>query len=124
MLAVIFVAGIVFYEAFFALKALANVEAMQKTIAGSLAVVQSATLSDEEKAAALQKSSGAMLGAVAVTTGKILAAVAASAAFLYVASLFAWPFEEIIAYSVKPLPLLGTIAVLTVYGIIRHGRRK
>ena len=124
MLAIIFVAGIVFYEAFFALKALANVEAMQKTVAGSLAVVQSTAMSDEDKAAALQKSSGAMLAAVAVTTGKILAAVAASALFLFVVSLFTWPFDEIIAYSVKPLPLLATIAVLTVYGIFRHGRRK
>lgn len=124
MLAAILVAAIVFYETFVAQKALANVQAMQETVKASLAVVQSATMSDEDKATALQKSSGAMMAAVAITTAKISAAVAASAVFLYVVSLFAWPFGEIIEYSIRPLPLLATIGVVTVYGMIRHGRRK
>ena len=124
MLLVVLIAGVVFYEAFFALKTLANVGAMQETMRHSFAVVQSTTMSDEEKAAAMQKSSGAMFGSVALTAGKIFAAVAASAAFLYVVSLFAWPFGEIIDYSVRPLPLAATIGFLILYGFLRHGRRK
>lgn len=124
MLLAVLLAGIVFYEAFFALRTLENVGAMQETMRQSFAVVQSTTMSDEEKAAAMQKSSGAMFGSVALTTGKILAAVAASAAFLYLVSLFAWPFGEIVAYSIRPLPLAATIGVLIVYGFVRHGRRK
>ncbi len=124
MLVAVLLAGLIFYEAFVALKSLANVQAMQATVKSSLAVVQSASMSDEDKAAALQKSSGAMMAAVAITTAKISAAVAASAIFLYVVSLFAWPFGEIIEYSIRPLPLLATIGGVTVYGMIRHGRRK
>ncbi len=124
MLVAVLAAGLVFYEAFVALKSLANVQAMQETVRGSLAVVQSTTMSDEDKATAMQKSSVAMIGAVAVIAAKILAAVVASAIFLYAISLFTWPFGEIVEYSIKPLPLLATIAVLTVYGMVRHGRRK
>lgn len=124
MLLAVLLAGIVFYEAFFALKTLANVAAMQETMRQSFAVVQSTTMSDEEKASAMQKSSGAMLGSVALTVGKIFAAVAASAAFLYVVSMFAWPFDEIVEYSIRPLPLAATVGVLILYGYLRHGRRK
>ncbi|MEK7265907.1 MAG: hypothetical protein AAB227_07385 [Pseudomonadota bacterium] len=124
MLIAVLLAGLVFYEAFVALKSLANVQAMQETVRGSFAVVQSTTMSDEDKAAAMQKSSVAMMGAVGVIFGKILIAVAASAAFLYAVSLFTWPFHEIVEYSVKPLPLLAVIVILSVYGMVRHGRRK
>lgn len=124
MLVAVLFAGLVFYEAFVALKTLSNVQTMQQTLRGSLAVVQSATMSDEDKAAAMQKSSIATIGAVAVIFGKILLAVAASAVFLYAVSLFAWPFGDIVEYSIRPLPLLATIAAVTVYGMVRHGRRK
>lgn len=124
MLVAVLAAGLVFYEAFVALKSLANVQAMQETVRGSFAVVQSTTMSDEDKATAMQKSSVAMIGAVAIIAAKILAAVAASAIFLFAISFFTWPFGEIVEYSIKPLPLLATIAVLTVYGMVRHGRRK
>ncbi len=124
MLIAILLAGLIFYEAFAALNSLANVGAMQATVKNSLAVVQSTTLSDEEKAAALQKSSGAMITSVAIITAKIAAAVAASAIFLYAVSLVAWPFGEIVEFSVRPLPLLATIVVVTGYGMLRHGRRK
>lgn len=124
MLVAVLAAGLVFYEAFIALKSLANVQAMQETVRGSFAVVQSTTMSDEDKATAMQKSSIAMIGSAAIIAAKILAAVAASAVFLYAVSLFTWPFGEIVEYSIRPLPLLATIAVLTVYGVFRHGRRK
>jgi hypothetical protein len=124
MLVAVLLAGLVFYEAFVALKSLANVQAMQETVRGSFAVVQSTTMSDEDKAAAMQKSSIAMIGAVAVIAAKILAAVTASAIFLYAISLFTWPFGDIVEYSIKPLPLLATIVALTVYGMVRHGRQK
>ena len=124
MLIAILLAGLIFYEAFAALNSLANVGAMQATVKNSLAVVQSTPLSDEEKAAALQKSSGAMITSVAIITAKIAAAVAASAIFLYAVSLVAWPFGEIVEFSVRPLPLLATIVVVTGYGMLRHGRRK
>jgi len=124
MLIAILLAGLIFYEAFAALNSLANVGAMRATVKNSLAVVQSTTLSDEEKAAALQKSSGAMITSVAIITAKIAAAVAASAIFLYAVSLVAWPFGEIVEFSVRPLPLLATIVVVTGYGMLRHGRRK
>ena len=124
MLIAILAAGIVFYEAFVALKALSNVAAMNRTVAASFAVVQSTTMSDEDKAAAMQKSGAAMFGAVGLTAAKIAAAAVAAFAFLYVVSLVTWPFEEILDYSLRPLPLLATIAVLTVYGFLRHGRRK
>lgn len=124
MLVAVLAAGLVFYEAFVALKSLANVQAMQETVRGSFAVVQSTTMSDEDKATAMQKSSVAMIGSAAIIAAKILAAVAASAIFLYAISFFTWPFGEIVEYSIRPFPLLATIAVLTVYGVIRHGRRK
>ncbi len=124
MLIAVLAAGLIFYEAFVALKSLANVQAMQETVRGSLTVVQSTTMSDEDKASAMQKSSVAMIGSVAIIFGKILVAVAASAIFLYAISLFTWPFGDIIDYSVKPLPLLAVIVILTVYGMVRHGRRK
>jgi hypothetical protein len=124
MIVVILLAGIVFYEAFFALKTLTNVETMQATMRGSLAVVQSATMSDEEKAEAMQKSSIAMIGSVAIVAGKISLAVIATAGFLFLVSLFRWSFEDLVAFSVKPLPLLSTIGVLVVYGMVRHGRKK
>lgn len=124
MLIAVLVAGLVFYEAFVALKSLANVEAMRETVRGSFAVVQSTTMSDEDKATAMRKSSAAMIGSVAVIFGKILIAVAASAIFLLLVSLVAWPFGEIVEYSVKPLPLAAVVVVLSVYGMVRHGRRK
>lgn len=124
MLVAVLAAGLVFYEAFVALKSLANVQAMQETVRGSFAVVQSTTMSDEDKATAMQKSSVAMIGSVAIIAAKILAAVAASAIFLFAISLFTWPFGEIVDYSIKPLPLFATIVALTVYGMVRHGRRK
>lgn len=124
MLVAVLLAAIVFYEAFAALKTFSNVAAMQETMRGSMAVVQSTTMSDEEKAEAMQKSSGAMIGSVAILFSKILAAVGVSAAFLYAVSLFAWSFDELVAYSVKPVPLLAVIGVLTIYGMIRHGRRQ
>ena len=124
MLIAVLLAGVVFYEAFVAFKSLANVQAMQDTVRGSMAVVQSTTMSDEDKATAMQKSSVAMIGSVAIIFAKILGAVAASAIFLYAISLFTWPFGEIVEYSVRPLPLLAVIVVLTVYGMVRHGRRK
>jgi len=124
MIVVILLAGIVFYEAFFALKTLTNVETMQATMRGSLAVVQSATMSDEEMAEAMQKSSIAMIGSVAIVAGKISLAVIATAGFLFLVSLFRWSFEDLVAFSVKPLPLLSTIGVLVVYGMVRHGRKK
>lgn len=124
MLIAVLLAGLVFYEAFVALKSLANVQAMQETVRGSLAVVQSTTMSDEDKARAMQKSSGAMIGSVGIIFGKIVLAVAASAIFLYAVSLLTWPFHEIVEYSIKPLPLLAVIVILTVYGMVRHGRRR
>lgn len=124
MIVVILLAGIVFYEAFFALKTLANVAAMQATMRGSLSVVQSATMSDEEKAEAMQKSSVAMIGSVAVVAGKISLAVIVTAGFLFLVSLFQWSFADLIEYSMKPVPLLSTIGVLVVYGMVRHGRKK
>lgn len=124
MIVVILLAGIVFYEAFFALKTLANVDAMQATMRGSLSVVQSATMSDEEKAEAMQKSSIAMIGSVAVIAGKISLAVIVTAGFLLLVSIFQWSFVDLVEYSVKPIPLLSTIGVLVVYGMVRHGRKK
>jgi len=124
MIVVILLAGIVFYEAFFALKTLANVAAMQATMRGSLSVVQSATMSDEEKAEAMQKSSIAMIGSVAVVAGKISLAVIVTAGFLFLVSLFQWSVADLIEYSMKPVPLLSTIGVLVVYGMVRHGRKK
>ena len=123
MLIAVLLAAIVFYEAFAALKALSNVAAMQETMRASLSVVKSTTMTDEEKAVAMQKSSGAMIGSVAIVFGKILASVTASAAFLYAVSLVAWPFDELVAYSIKPLPLLAVVGVLAIYGMVRHGRR-
>ncbi len=124
MLIAILLAGLVFYEAFVALKALSNVQAMQKTMAASLAVVQSKSMSDEDKATAMQQSSVAMISAVAMTLAKIALAVIATVAFLFVVSLVAWPLDEMLEYSVRPAPLVATIVVLTIYGMIRHGRRK
>lgn len=124
MLIAILLAGLVFYEAFVALKALSNVQAMQKTMAASLAVVQSKSMSDEDKATAMQQSSVAMMSAVAMTLAKIALAVIATLAFLFVVSIVAWPLDEMLGYSIRPAPLVATIVVLTVYGIIRHGRRK
>lgn len=124
MLIAVIVAGLIFYEAFVALKSLANVQAMQETVRGSLAVVQSTSMSDDEKAAAMQKSSVAMIGSVGVIFAKILVAVAASAVFLYLVSLVAWPFNDLVEYSIRPLPLLAVIVILSVYGMVRHGRRK
>lgn len=124
MLIAVIVAGLIFYEAFVALKSLANVRAMQETVRGSLAVVQSTSMSDDEKAAAMQKSSVAMIGSVGVIFAKIFVAVAASALFLYLVSLVAWPFNELVEYSIRPLPLLAVIVILSVYGMVRHGRRK
>lgn len=124
MLIAVIVAGLIFYEAFVALKSLANVRAMQETVRGSLAVVQSTSMSDDEKAAAMQKSSVAMIGSVGVIFAKILVAVAASALFLYLVSLVAWPFNELVEYSIRPLPLLAVIVILSIYGMVRHGRRK
>ncbi|OFX04623.1 MAG: hypothetical protein A3E78_05205 [Alphaproteobacteria bacterium RIFCSPHIGHO2_12_FULL_63_12] len=124
MLIAVIVAGLIFYEAFVALKSLANVRAMQETVRGSLAVVQSTSMSDDEKAAAMQQSSVAMIGSVGVIFAKILVAVAASALFLYLVSLVAWPFNELVEYSIRPLPLLAVIVILSIYGMVRHGRRK
>lgn len=124
MIIAILLAGLVFYEAFVALKALSNVHAMQKTMAESLSVVQSTTMSDEDKATAMQKSSVVMISAVAMTLVKIAGAVIASVVFLFAVSLVAWPLKEMIEYSIRPAPLAATIVVLTVYGVIRHGRRK
>lgn len=123
MIVVILLAGVVFYEAFFALRTLADVDTMQTTMLDSLSVVRSKTMSDEEKAAAMQRSSLAMAGAVGAVTGKILAAVAASALFLFAVSLFAWSFRSLVEYSVKPLPLIAVISTILIYGMIRHGRR-
>lgn len=123
MIVVILLAGVVFYEAFFALRTLADVDTMQTTMLDSLSVVRSTTMSDEEKAAAMQRSSLAMAGAVGAVTGKILAAVAASALFLFAVSLFAWSFRSLVEYSVKPLPLIAVISTILIYGMIRHGRR-
>lgn len=123
MIVVILLAGVVFYEAFFALRTLADVDTMQTTMLDSLSVVRSTTMSDEEKAAAMQRSSLAMAGVVGAVTGKILAAVAASALFLFAVSLFAWSFRSLVEYSVKPLPLIAVISTILIYGMIRHGRR-
>jgi len=123
MIVVILLAGVVFYEAFFALRTLADVDTMQTTMLDSLGVVRSTTMSDEEKAAAMQRSSLAMAGAVGAVTGKILAAVAASALFLFAVSLFAWSFRSLVEYSIKPLPLIAVISTILIYGMIRHGRR-
>ncbi len=123
MIVVILLAGVVFYEAFFALRTLADVDTMQTTMLDSLGVVRSTTMSDEEKAAAMQRSSLAMAGAVGAVTGKILAAVAASALFLFAVSLFAWSFRSLVEYSVKPLPLIAVISTILIYGMFRHGRR-
>lgn len=123
MIVVILLAGVVFYEAFFALRTLADVDTMQTTMLDSLSVVRSKTMSDEEKAAAMQRSSLAMAGVVGAVTGKILAAVAASALFLFAVSLFAWSFRSLVEYSVKPLPLIAVISTILIYGMIRHGRR-
>jgi hypothetical protein len=124
MIIAVLLAGLVFYEAFVALKAISNVQTMQKTMAASLLVVQSKSMSDEDKATAMQRSSIAMISAVAITLAKISLAGIATLTFLLVVSLVAWPLDEMLEYSIRPAPLVATIVVLTVYGIIRHGRRK
>jgi hypothetical protein len=123
MLLAIFAAGIVFYETFVALKTLSHVRAMMETTQGSLAIVQSTTMSDEEKASAMQQSSVKMIGGVFMMTGKLLIAVAATAAALYAISLVRWSFDGLIAYSIKPVPLIATVVFLIAYGKLRHGRR-
>jgi hypothetical protein len=124
MIIAVLLAGLVFYEAFVALKAISNVQTMQKTMAASLLIVQSKSMSDEDKATAMQRSSIAMISAVAITLTKISLAGIATLTFLLVVSLVAWPLDEMLEYSISPAPLVATIVVLTVYGIIRHGRRK
>lgn len=124
MLIAILLAGVVFYESFVALKTLANVRSIQSTLSGSFAVVRSASMSDEEKAATLQRSSATMMGSVAMTAAKIVVAAAASAALLLLISFFAWPLHALIAYSVTPGALIAALAFLTLYGFLRHGRRK
>lgn len=124
MLAVILLAGVAFYEVFAALRTLSNVQAMRATTQQALGVVQSKTMSDEEKAVAMQRSSVAMFASIGLTVLKIAAAVAAAVAVLYLVSLFAWSFDGLIEYSVKPLPLVAMIVGVTAYGMVRHGRRK
>lgn len=124
MLLAIVAAGVVFYEAFAALKALSNVAAMRATMSGSLAVVRSTTMTDEDKAAAMQRSSLEMAMAVGMTVAKIFAALAVSTLFLYFVSLFFWPFGDLIDYAVRPLPLALTIVAIIIYGMLRHGRRR
>ncbi|HNR77820.1 MAG TPA: hypothetical protein PKM48_11865 [Parvularculaceae bacterium] len=124
MLAAILIAGAAFYEVFVALKTLSDVRKMRATMDRALGVVQSKTMSDEEKATAMRKSSASMFGSIGLTVMKVATAVAAAAATLYVVSLFAWSFDDLIEYSVKPLPLIATIIGVTLYGMIRHGRKR
>ena len=124
MLAAILLAGFAFYEVFVALKTLSNVETMRTTSRQALGVVQSKTMSDEEKAAAMQRSSLSMFASIGLMVLKVAASIAAAAAVLFAFSLFAWPFEELVDYSVKPLPLIATIVGVTAYGMVRHGGRK
>lgn len=124
MLVVVILAGIVFYEIFVASKAVVDAKAMQATTTEAFAVTQSATLSDDEKGAAMRRSSVRMMSSVALIAGKIAIAVAAAGAFVFIASLVTWPFERLIAYSIQPLPLIATCVAVALYGMVRHGRRK
>lgn len=124
MLTVVLAAGLVFYEVFVALKTMSDVARMQATMRESMTIVQSTTMPDEEKAVAMQRGSLRLIGAVAMTVGKIFGAVIAGGVVIYLASLFTWPFDEIVRYSVKPLPLIATIGFIAAYGMLRHGRRK
>ena len=124
MLAAILLAGVAFYEVFVALKTLSNVEKMRVTSQRAFSVVQSTTMSDEEKAVAMQRSSMSMFASIGLMAVKVTASIAAAGVVLYVISLFAWPFEDLVDYSIKPLPLVATIVGITAYGMVRHGRRK
>ncbi|MEZ5896982.1 MAG: hypothetical protein R3C51_11350 [Parvularculaceae bacterium] len=122
MLLAIFLAGIVFYEVFVGLRTLTHIQAMMETSQASLAVVQSSTMSDEDKAAAMQSASLKMFGGVFMMVAKLFAAGAATAAVLYAISLVRWSFNDLLAYSIKPIPLVAVVVFLIVYGKIRHGR--
>ena len=124
MLAALLIAGVVFYETFFALKSHRDAAAMQETVSAAFAVTQSTTMSDDEKAVAMRKSSVRMMGSVGLVIAKIAAACLAAAALLYLVSLFAWPFESLVSYSLRPLPLIATVSFVCLYGMVRHGRRK
>ena len=97
---------------------------MRATSKGAFGVIQSATMSDEEKAVSMQRSSMSMFASLAMMLVKIVASIAAAGVVLFAVSLFAWPLSDLIAYSVKPLPLAATIVGVTAYGMIRHGRRQ
>lgn len=122
-LAVILLAAIAFYEAFVALKATSDAFKMRETLTHAFAIVQSTTMTDEEKAVAMQRSSVAMIRSVGMTVAKIAASVAAALLVLFIASRFAWRFDDLIVYSLKPIPLIAVVGGVMLYGMIRHGRK-
>ncbi len=122
MLLAVLLAGVAFYEAFVGLRTLRHIKDMTATTSASLGIVKSTTMSDEEKAGSMQASSLRMLSALFAMLWKILAATAAAALVLYVASFALGSFEDLLAYSIRPLPLVAVIVFLVVYGKLRHGR--
>lgn len=122
-IAVILLAGIAFYEAFIALQATSDALKMRETLSQAFAIVQSTTMTDEEKAVAMQRSSVAMISSVGLTVAKIAASVAAALLVLFVVSRFVWAFDDLLAYSFKPIPLIAVIIGVTLYGTVRHGRK-
>ena len=122
-IAVILLAGIAFYEAFIALQATSDALKMRETLTHAFAIVQSTTMTDEEKAVAMQRSSVAMISSVGLTVAKIAASVAAALLVLFIASRFAWTYDDLLAYSLKPIPLIAVVGGVMFYGMVRHGRK-
>ena len=125
MLVATIFAAIIFYEIFVMLKALTHVATMRATMNGSFEVMKSSTMADEEKGEALRRAGLSMYASVGLLTAKFAGAGAAAACVLFVSSLAGgWPFDRLLGYSVSPVALAATLASLTVYGFMRHGRRR
>jgi hypothetical protein len=97
---------------------------MRSTVNGSFEVIKSQTMEDEAKGQALRRASLSMFTSVGFVLLKIAGAAAAAACVLFVASLaVGWPFDRLLEYSVSPAAIAATLAALTLYGFVRHGRR-
>ena len=118
-------AAIIFFEAFARLDTLRDVRALNGTVAEAIQVIRDPAVSDLEKERTSRRSAVRVLKHLALTVGKIAAAVALSTIVLWaLCTAFGVSFADTVAFSASLPAIAAIVPLMLVYGWLRHVLRR
>ena len=114
-------AAVLFYEVFARSGAIGDARSLTAAVRSAFETIRDPALSDLEKEKASRRGAVEVLKYLALTLGKIAAAIALSTLALWIlCRLAGLPFQSALAHSASLVVIAALIPLMLIYGRLRH----